>query len=283
MTEKYPYIYCNIEYSIEQALEKEKELLFQCPSGRLSYTYLIECRGKFYIGKHTCKNEGMLPHNDKNYLSSSRCKEFKSIPREEKKKYILGVFLTSEEALNHEIILHAQYKVAKNELFWNKAEQKSKRFCYSGLGANHPMYGKKHTEEARKKQSEIKKGKKRSLESRKKQSKTLKGRYKGEKSPNFGRKHTKETCKNISESNKGRKRTAETCKNISESLKGSKNPSYDSTLRDWQHKDGEKELQITNYDFYKKYKLHQGNVCAVAKGKGKSKSVGGWSCLTVAL
>ena len=60
------------------------------------------------------------------------------------------------------------------------------------IGDKNPMFGMKHTEEAKKKISEA----------------------------NLGNKHTEETKKKLSEASKGRKFTEETKKKISEALKG---------------------------------------------------------------
>ena len=60
-------------------------------------------------------------------------------------------------------------------------------------GANNPFFGKKHTEETKKKLSEMRMGKKASMEARLKMSKSQKGR-----------KYSLETRKKISESNIGR-------------------------------------------------------------------------------
>ena len=76
-------------------------------------------------------------------------------------------------------------------------------------GENHPMYGKKHSEETKKKISEAKKGKKLSEEHRKKISESQKGHT-----------STDETKKKISATLKGHTVSEETRKKISESKKG---------------------------------------------------------------
>ena len=99
-------------------------------------------------------------------------------------------------------------------------------------GENHPLFGKHHSEESRKKMSESKKGennqmfgKHHSEESRKKMSESRKGKTPWMK----GKHHSEESRKKISESRKGennplfgKHRSEETRKKISEKLKGEK-------------------------------------------------------------
>lgn len=205
MTKYNPYIFCNLDQSLDKLVEKERNMLQQCPSRRLSYTYLIEAHGKFYIGKRTCKKAGVLPHQDTGYLSSSGCQEFKGIPRKEKKKYILEVFLNGDEAYEHEIALHKEYNVKNNDLFWNKANQTSKAFSFAAKGEKHPMYGKKHTDKTKRKMSEAKIGK---------------------GSANKGKKASPETRKKLSQAHMGKPLSAEHRRSLSESLSGEKHPMY---------------------------------------------------------
>lgn len=66
-------------------------------------------------------------------------------------------------------------------------EQHRKRISECNSGENHPLYGKGHTEESKKKISDSRKGK-----------------YSGENHPWFGRKHSEETKKKMSDSRKGK-------------------------------------------------------------------------------
>lgn len=81
-------------------------------------------------------------------------------------------------------------------------------------GENHPMYGKHHSEETRKKLSEYNKGKyvgenngmygkHHTEEARNKQSEAKKGKYVGENHPMYGKHHTEEARKKNSEAHKG--------------------------------------------------------------------------------
>ena len=78
-----------------------------------------------------------------------------------------------------------------------------------GEGENNPMYGKYHSTEAKKKNSEAHKGKKHSEESKKKMSESHKGKPK-----------TEEWKNKIGEAHKGKKRSEETRNRISEAKKG---------------------------------------------------------------
>ncbi len=79
----------------------------------------------------------------------------------------------------------------------------------NAFGENHHWYGRSHSEETKRKLSEINKGKKHTEESKKKMSESRKGTNAGEKCYWYGKKHTEESKKKISEASKGRKRTSE--------------------------------------------------------------------------
>ena len=112
--------------------------------------YSYEQFGKGYIGYRKCpKNK--TPEID-NYFGSFSDKSFK--PTE---KIILFQDLTKEEALEIEIKLHDFYDIDKNTHFANKSKQKSLGFSFSGPGNKNPNYGKKHSEESSRKQSEAQK------------------------------------------------------------------------------------------------------------------------------
>lgn len=144
------------------------------------YTYLlIGLDRRFYIGVRSCE---CLPEEDK-YMGSFKDKTFKPIS-----KHIQQVFETREEAITHEIELHNKFEVALDNNFANKAKQTSvkfdlrwdeeKRLNYEKVGryhsrkywdapgsyekasekmqgSNNPFYGKKHTEEYKKRSSEL--------------------------------------------------------------------------------------------------------------------------------
>lgn len=106
-----------------------------------------------------------------------------------------------------------------------------KRWREAFSGENHPMYGKHHTDEAKRKISEGLKGvmagennpqygTHKSDETKKKLSASLKGKLSGEKHPFYGKHLSEETKRKISESSVGKKRSEETKKNISNALTG---------------------------------------------------------------
>lgn len=114
------------------------------------YTYLIKSKTSKmkYIGVRSCT----CNPKDDDYWSSSR-----HLPKDVKtthKKRILKVHSNRRLAVEHEILLHHKYDVAKNPEFYNKAKQTSSSFDTSGVS-------NRHSEETRRKLSEALKGKKR--------------------------------------------------------------------------------------------------------------------------
>lgn len=106
----------------------------------------------FYIGSRS--DQGCSPEEDSNYLGSS-----KYTPRNVVvEKIILMRFNTHQEALEHEILLHEIFDVAKNSKFYNRAKATSTGFsvtgiCYNGkkgLG-NKNAKGLVHSEDTKKK------------------------------------------------------------------------------------------------------------------------------------
>lgn len=111
-------------------------------------------------------------------------------------------------------------------------------------GKDHPMYGKKHTEESKRKMSESRKGDlnhfygkthteetKRKIseslkgtthteETKTKMSEARKGKFTGKDHPMYGKTHTEEAKRKISEASKGRIHSEEARRKMSESLKG---------------------------------------------------------------
>ena len=76
-------------------------------------------------------------------------------------------------------------------------------------GENHPMYGKHHSDESKKKMSEVRKGKPKTEEWRKRIGEA-----------NKGKKMSEEARRKVSEANKGKKRSEEHKKKISKAQKG---------------------------------------------------------------
>lgn len=92
---------------------------------------------------------------------------------------------------------------------YSKMTLEERKRVFGRSGTSNPRYGKKHTEEAKRKISEANKGNqyakgsKRTAEQRDKLSKVASQR-KGEKNPFFGKEHSEETKKKISKAKKGK-------------------------------------------------------------------------------
>lgn len=136
--------------------------------------YSYEEWGRGYIGVRSTKLD---PEKDQ-YKGSFKDKTFKPT-----QKIILGTFESRKEALEAEILLHNFYEVALNPHFANRAKQKSTKFDIAGIlvGDKNPMYGKKLSEQTKKKLSEH-----------------AKARV-GVKSSMYGKSHTPEVRRRLSE------------------------------------------------------------------------------------
>lgn len=115
--------------------------------------YSYEEFGRGYIGYRKCP-KGISPEQD-SYLGSFKDKTFKPTS-----KIILTVHKSKKEALLAEIKIQRFFSVVENEHFVNRSYQTSIKFSFSAQGLEHPMYGKIHSENAKRKMSEAKKGKK---------------------------------------------------------------------------------------------------------------------------
>jgi len=196
----------------------------------------------YYIGVKS----SLSPITD-NYMGSSKYLDMsmKEIGQENFRKEILSTWSTRKEALQEEIRLHNYFDVAVNESFYNKSKQTSTGFDRTGVphttevinnmknrtftseerkvrsinakGVNNSMYGKKHSEESRKKMSETKTG---IPMSNALKNKFSDGRRKGENHPLFGKNHSDESKRKISESKKGIKASLEARKNQSIAQQG---------------------------------------------------------------
>jgi hypothetical protein len=122
------------------------------------YVYLIEQKNalvgepKQYIGVRSC--EGNI--GEDKYMSSSKyVKEaIKKNGIEQFNKIILKRFNSRKEAMDYEIELHEQFNVTGSNFFFNKAKQKTDSFS-CGPGELNPFYGRKHTEEYKKRMSAL--------------------------------------------------------------------------------------------------------------------------------
>lgn len=165
------------------------------------------------------------------YLSSSLDKNFINDQKTNRENYryeILKIFTSRIDADEYESMLHEQYDVDKNPMFYNRAKQTSTKFRYDPTGIKHSderksniskallgrhvsdetkqklrvaNLGKKLTDECKKKLSEARKGTPHSEETKNKMSITRK-KFVGKLSPTYGMKHKRVECphckKNIS-------------------------------------------------------------------------------------
>lgn len=222
--------------------------------------------GKVYIGK-TCKKPERRWARGKGYLAQSKFYgDITEYGWENFEHIIIAEGLDELEAKDMEISLIAKYESTNKEKGYNTTrggdggclghshteEWKEKHREYNrtrvlsqetiqrqreshigkGLGNDNPFYGKKHTDETKRKISEANKG-----------------RLAGESNPFYGKKHSDESRRKISEARKGKKmppRSEETRKKIgansriyqnrpevkaakSVRFKGEQNPMYGKT------------------------------------------------------
>lgn len=130
------------------------------------YTYKIydPVNNMYYIGSR-CRKGTVDPYEDSLYMGTVTSKKWKKLWPEiikRSEKYILGVFLTKEEAIAHEVALHEKYNVASNNKYYNQAKQSNTKFTTAGTklteehkkklrgpryhirGENNPLYGRKN-------------------------------------------------------------------------------------------------------------------------------------------
>lgn len=156
------------------------------------FTYCITHipSGKKYYGvryKKNCSPEDLW---DKYFTSSKEVK--KLIENDGVSSFLVEirkVFTCKEKAKNWEHKVLRRLKVCQKEIWLNKSygkapstsgfvysEESRKKMSEWQKGNNNPMFGKKHTNETRKKISEAGKGRKRSEETKSKISKAKKGK-----------------------------------------------------------------------------------------------------------
>ena len=201
------------------------------PKRFYTYAYLREDGTPYYIGKGK---------GDRLYTKDKR--EFKP-PKDKSRIIFLKQNLTEEEAFKHEIYMIAVLgrKDLGTGILRNKtdggegssgaivSEETRRKQSEARKGENNPNYGKKMSEEQKKKISEKAKGKKQSEETKRKNSESKKGKYAGKNHPMYGKSPSEETRKKQSEAmkgennpNYGKSPSEETRKKRSEAMKGKK-------------------------------------------------------------
>lgn len=195
-------------------------------------TYLVTYSGdllpKYYIG--STSEDQVLSGN---YFGSISSIKWKKIFKEELKKNkhlfkieILSIHDSRKLALESELEIQLEKNVVKSDEFMNESLAIVNGFFGRDTsGENHPLYGKKHSEETKEKISKTLTGRLESDETRKKKSESKKG----DKNFFYGKKHSEESKNKISNTkkgcsswNKGIPMKEESKKKLSESKKGKK-------------------------------------------------------------
>ena len=181
---------------------------------------------EYYIGVRSCQGPA---EEDRAYRGSMKSWKLSKEQKLLLDKIIIKTFSTREEANEYESQLILQAKELKDPM--------NRNGYIPGKGFS--SYGKKHSEESRKKIGEVSKGRAHTEESRKKLSEALKGENhymygkiiseetrkkisESQKGNQYkkGKTHTEEARKKMSEAKKGKTHTEETRKKIGEASKG---------------------------------------------------------------
>lgn len=125
--------FSNFSYKAGSELKTKKQ------KAKIYYTYRLTSQKpgsnikQYYMGYRGCTTHPFL---DNYYSSSDLVKELK---RQHGsfcfKKKILGIYLTKQEALNHEVRYNETFKVDTNKAFLNKARQSTTAFFYDNTGS----------------------------------------------------------------------------------------------------------------------------------------------------
>lgn len=196
--------------------------------------------GKLYIGQHSCSYDEQFTDG---YLGSGRAL-LRAIKKYGKQNFerIIIEYAESKEELNELEAKYVTAEILEDRNFYNmqtggkqnilvseKTRNLQSENHWDCAGKNHPMYGKKHSDEARRKMSIANKGRtpwNKGLKGA--QTSWNKGGHLTEEQKkhlseiNKGKHHTEESKKKISDASKLRHPSEETKKRISEKLKGHK-------------------------------------------------------------
>ena len=154
---------------------------------------------------------------------------------------------------------HAEAHIRRYKIYGRKEDLWAANMISSGKiwadfsGKNHPMYGRKHSQETRKKISESKKGKKQSLETIEKRVSKLRGKkHSPESIKNFsesqkGHTVSTETRKKIGDGNRGKKHTLEWKEGMSKRMSGKNNPNFGKVMSEETRKKISESKKGKNY------------------------------------
>ena len=227
-----------------------------------TYAYLRVDRTPYYIGKG--KGRRLYEKHQKGI----------SVPKDKSRIIYLKQNLTEEEAFKQEKymiavlgrkdlgtgILHNRTDGGEGSSGAVRTEEfkknLSKKMKGKYAGENHYLYGKSHSEETKRKQSEVKKGIIFTEEHKQKLSEVKKGKS-----------HSEETKRKQSEVKKGKSHSKETKRKLSEANKGEKN--YRSKLWKITKNNGEEILVCGLYGWGKENNYHQNGLYSVYTGKYK--------------
>ena len=212
-----------------------------------NYVYVIvnKINLKLYFGSHSWDGEGLDP----DYYGSGKIikQAVKKYGKDNFIVYPIKFFDNVDECRQAEEELLTKYNIANNIYCYNlknsaigftsedvkgkpKSEEHKKKISQAKKGEKHPMYGKNHTEDSKRKISESLKGLKRSEDTKRKVSESIKGEKhplygkRGKDSPNYGKHRTEESRRKISQALKGRTLSEETRRKLSQATNYRKTP-----------------------------------------------------------
>lgn len=191
------------------------------------YKILNNVTGKFYIGSTVDFEKRFYEHTwdlNKNTHHSKHLQRAWSKYGQDNFSFLVIEIVDTEDSLKTREQWHIDLlKPYKRNIGYNvscdaSAPMRGRRhtlemrrhFSLTRSGINHPWYGKKHSEESKKKMSAIQGD----------------GRNAGCNNSFYGRSHTDETKRKISQANKGRERSEQLKQHYSKLFKGPGNPFY---------------------------------------------------------
>ena len=224
-----------------------------------NYTYMVtnKINGKVYVGSHSWKCEGLDP----NYYGSGTAitRAVKKYGKENFQVEVLYYYDTVEECRADEERILTEYNVKDCPHSYNIKNGAVGWTSEDITGEKHPMYGKHHTEDAKRRMSESTKGEKHPNYGKR-----------GKDSYMYGRHHTDETRKKMSQAHKGKILSEECRQKLSQAKNYKKTP-----LVAIQKATGKVKIFESIIECARKLNLNDGNIIGCLKGKRKS--IGGYT------